>query len=278
MTYNLNSRLYTLLADTVDTFDVVADTPVNTITGNDVIKGTSVVAPEGIKLASTAVLDMSYGDDLIAGISDKNPGTGLSNAGLLLMGFGNDTVKGEVTSLVGSDAPYHRGIDNRGSGLLDTGFGDDSVIGISGVNGYGINNTINASISTGFGRDLVQGRGGNGFGIYNDGLINTGFDDDVIQGISNLKYAGFGGTGLTQLGYGNDRSEGFGTGFFDAGAGSDQLRLPAGTYTVSPLNPNGYYNVSLAGAAEVMQVKGYESIGLIGAAGTSVFAPGLYNL
>ena len=279
MTYNLNSRIYTLLADTVNQTDVIGTTPVNTITGDDEITGTSDVSLTGIDLSSTAVLDMNFGNDQIWGISTKNPGVGLSNAGRLLMGFGNDTVRGEVTNPSSSGGTFNRGIDNKSGGLIDTGFDDDRITGISGVNGYGIYNSSNARITTSFGRDVVSGSGGNGFGIWNDGLIDTGFDDDVVRGISNLNYAGFGGSGLTQLGYGNDRSEGFGNGYFDGGIGSDRLLLPTGIYTVSNLQADGFYNVTLAGAAtEVMHVKNYELIGSTTTGTTSILMPGVFNI
>ena len=66
--------------------------------------------------------------------------------------------------------------------------------------------------------------------IVNNGIINTGKGDDIIDGITG----GFGGYGVMNLGDGNDTLKGFGTGTFNGGAGdSDKILLGDGDYTIT---------------------------------------------
>ena len=286
MTYNLNNFRFTFFSDTVvKSEDILVNTPVNTLSGSDYVSGTSAPTGIGVQITSTGILDTGFGNDRILGVSSANtgaliPGTGISNAGLVLTGFDNDTLEGIVTGdsgYNGTTASFNKGIYNKGTGIIDMGFGDDALIGDSGGNGYGIFNEANAIISTGFGRDTITGTGGRGYGIYNDGLIDTGFDDDVVDGnAATGSFASFTGNGLTQLGYGNDRVKGFGSGKFAGGVGNDGLLFKdKGTYTVSLTTTDGFFAVTTPGSGSTMLVKEFEWLGDTTNSGNVVaFQPG----
>ena len=286
MTYNLKDFRFTLLSDTVIKLeDIVVNTSVDTLTGSDVVSGTSSPTGTGLKIESTGSLTTGFGGDRLLGVSSGlgalQPGTGISNAGVVQMGFDNDIIRGVVTgeSGGGGTASFNKGILNLAQSRIDMGYGDDVVSGDSGGNGYGIFNEANASILTGFGKDVVTGTGGRGYGVYNDGLIDTGFDDDVVTGNAAAgSFASFTGNGLTKLGYGNDRIEGFGSGKFDGGFGADRLLFKdPGVYKVSLTPTDGYFSITAStdGTATKMFVKDFEWLGQVGgSSGFVAFAPG----
>jgi len=282
MTYNLKDFRFTVFGDKVTKEEILVDTSVNTLGGSDKIKGTSTTnAGAGLEIRQTGTLDASNGDDLIWGASSVAPtdyGIGIMVSGQILTRFGDDTIKGEVTQdPPGSSTPFNRGIYVQSGGVIDTGFGNDNVTGLSGQNGYGIYNESGGLIQTGSGRDRVTGNGGRGYGIYNDGVIDTGADDDVLSATAEGKGNDFTGNGQANLGPGNDKVEGFGSGYFDGGAGKDRLLFrTAGTYSISSAATNGYYAVTLSTSddpATTMYVKNFELIGAVGG-GSQAFTPG----
>jgi len=287
MTYNLKDFRFTVFGDKVTKEEILVDTSVNALGGSDKIKGTSTTnAAAGLEIRQTGTLDASNGDDLIWGASSvaynhNSPpvdlhGIGILVSGQIYTGFGDDTIKGEVAS-ESSEPTYNRGIYVQSGGVIDTGFGNDNVTGLSGPNGYGIYNESGGLIQTGSGRDRVTGNGGRGYGIYNDGLIDTGADDDVLSATAEGKGNDFTGNGQANLGPGNDKVEGFGSGYFDGGVGKDRLLFrTAGTYSISSAATNGYYAVTLSTSddpATTMYVKNFELIGAVGG-GTQAFTPG----
>ena len=81
------------------------------------------------------------------------------------------------------------------------------------------------------GDDTITGISTRELGISNDGKINTGKGDDLVNALEG----GFGGIGNTYLGDNNDTLMGFGTGSFYGGSGSDKVLFGEGTYTIRGL-------------------------------------------
>lgn len=273
MTYDLKNFHFTFRGDDVTESDIIVTTGVNALTGSDQVTGTSLDSNTGIDVQRRGRFDAGFGDDLLQGkgtSDDGSPKTGIANAGSIWMGFGNDRLEGIVEDTANGDMTTtaedlleSKGIYN--AKMIDMGFGDDKIFGDSGEDGYGIFNDKKASIYTGFGNDEVTGSGGAGHGISNDGLIDTGFGDDVVAGESSTVASGFTGDGLVRLGMGNDAIHGFGSGHFDGGPGRDQLLFTdPGTYSIGPKNSDGFYDISLGGTDVVMHVKGFERIGELG--------------
>ncbi|MBR8833397.1 MAG: hypothetical protein DSM106950_04970 [Stigonema ocellatum SAG 48.90 = DSM 106950] len=94
------------------------------------------------------------------------------------------------------------------------------------------------------------------FGIDNDGTIDMGNGNDIVDALTG----GNGCNGTINMGDGNDIVKGFGTGYFDGGNGFDTLLFGSGTYTVSyTANSAGFYTVDKGGID--MFVKDFELIG-----------------
>jgi hypothetical protein len=132
------------------------------------------------------------------------------------------------------------------------------------------------TIKTGSSNDVITGSGSGSIadssldlfaGIANFGGISTGAGTDTVDAL----VGGFTGDGLVDLGDDNDTLKGFGSGFFDGGAGTDLLTLntvvvgsPV-TYNVSELD-GSIYHISLGGVE--MDVTNFENI----TTATGVFA------
>jgi hypothetical protein len=229
---------------------------IDTGTGNDIIfaKGiTNGLANEGGTIITRNGNDKIVG--ISVGVNTDNLQNGIRNQNSTIdTGSGNDIIRG---TSIGENLEYNfntEGISNE-NGTILTGVGNDMVIGISSYDN-GISNAFASLIDTGNGNDKVVGEGAN-YGIFNDNsIINTGAGNDTIDAL----HGGFGGNGITILGSGNDIVKGFGTGQFDGGAGKDLLLLSAGQYSVSKGSTlNSFYTVSSGGID--MFVKSFESIG-----------------
>ena len=233
---------------------------IHTGNGNDAIFGSATHASSvcGI-LNHESRIFTADGDDTIIG-SSRNGGAGLLNKAdpgghsLIDMGDGNDSLRGDG---------YAQGILNQGGfpwgcSIL-TGPGKDSISG-SAMIGDGIYNSAYGFIDTGTGDDVIIGRGGAaGFDIFNAGSISAGDGNDVIDALPR----GFGGTGYCDLGPGDDQLKGFGAGFFEGGDGTqDTISFQPGTYTIQDLG-SSIYGISLSGdpSAVLMQVRGFEQFG-----------------
>jgi hypothetical protein len=123
------------------------------------------------------------------------------------------------------------GIEN--GGLMDTGNGDDTIIGTNtGPNSLGWGIANGGDIITGDGNDMITGIGTT-YGIFffnNNGTINAGNGNDSI--IADGGVEDFIGSGRVFLGNGKDYLKGFGSGDFNGGNGKDTLELKPGSYTV----------------------------------------------
>ena len=225
---------------------------INTGGGNDSISGTSTsgIGFGGFAIGNTGIIDGGDGNDSISGTAISGAGIGISNNGSTIAGGnGNDSISGKSSTGVGV------GILNN-SGTINAGNGNDSISGIGfGSEGVGI---LNSSIILGGnGDDTITGSG-KFIGISsNDGTIDTGNGEDIVDAL----VGGFRGNGTTSMGNGSDIVKGYGTGRFDGGNGPDTLLYPPATYTVSSnINNDGYYTVTNQ-LGRIMLVKNFETIG-----------------
>jgi hypothetical protein len=212
---------------------------INTGNGNDTIIGIRDQIEENSYGSAIfndrGTIDTGEGNDMITGISQKDTETN-SQAGrgirsiyaTINTGDGSDKIRGMGMTT---------GISLESSGSLDTGKGNDIIIGTGGKNGSGIYNEYNVSIDTSDGDDIITGNSmGVGHGISNEGTINTGNDNDIIiastaidgASIFNSRY------GIIDTGDGNDIIIGisiagiYNAGTINTGNGNDSIISEAG--------------------------------------------------
>ena len=193
--------------------------------------------------------------DHISGFSGLDAaGTGIwnSDTGTILLGDGNDTIRGETWAVSAPADPLSPAAGIINLGTIQAGEGNDLISGYSGT-----------SLAT-------------NIGILNNGLIQTGAGDDTVDALAG----GFSGSGLTILGEGNDTLIGFGTGRFDGGGGiganqKDTLLLGNGTYVCSlSSSPGGFFSLSQENPvtynSATMLLQGFERIGAASDPGTAI--------
>ncbi|MEH2120512.1 hypothetical protein [Nostoc sp.] len=131
------------------------------------------------------------------------------------------------------------GIQNSKNGTITTGSDNDTITDYGNSSGknataYGIFN--DGIIDTGNGSDKLTGQatatiGGIAYGIYGQGIIDTGNGNDEIIAISILngvqQKVTIGGGIKIALGSGDDYFKGFGVAKVDGGDGFDTLDLKA---------------------------------------------------
>jgi hypothetical protein len=280
--------------------------PAVATTGNQV-SGYGTAA--GIQVGKQSASDFAYSltagailgskaNDHVVGYSYGIGSSGIENYGVIALGLGSDEVLGN--NQVPLTASY--GIINWGS--IDTGGNSDTLSGSASL--YGIYNSTGPvsslrqpSILTGSGKDRITGTatGNNGFGIWNDGIIDMGKGNDICQALDASGGAGsFGGTGIVVLGSGKDQLWGFGSGTFygdnlgqaaQAKAGksgsnnSDSLYFSAGqtyviTATSTSLNGKTINGFTIASEGDTMTVYGFETFGT--SASQQALAAGTYTL
>jgi len=202
--------------------------------------------------------ESAYGMQPLDHISDFSgldaAGTGIwnSDTGTILLGDGNDTIRGETWAVSAPADPLSPAAGIINLGTIQAGEGNDLISGFSGT-----------SLAT-------------NIGILNNGLIQTGAGDDTVDALAG----GFSGSGLTILGEGNDTLIGFGTGRFDGGGGiganqKDTLLLGNGTYVCSlSSGPGGFFSLSqespVAYNSATMLLQGFERIGAASDPGTAI--------
>jgi hypothetical protein len=219
--------------------------------GNDIVTGilnqSGGSGGAGIYNDGLGNIETSDGNDIITGIDN----TGLeSNIGIynkyshITTGDGNDTITGTASGI---------GFRNNNAGRIETGKGEDIIIG-SSIFGYGISNETGIRetgiIDTGDGNDIILGIGIDSFGIYNSGRIDTGDGDDLIISNGVIYNTGAINTGNGNdsiiagegfqldrggamfLGEGEDYINGFGSGVYFGDSGNDILELMPGSYTI----------------------------------------------
>ena len=182
---------------------------INTGGGGDTIKGTGSDAG----ILNLGTIKTGAGRDNIIGVGN----IGIINNGFINTNDGADTITGVYTGLgmarvmpVGEEWPeasYNYG---------PMGYWLPAQPGIISMSTFGAKESYTPTAYSG--------------SIINNGIINTGKGDDIVDGITG----GFGGYGVMNLGEDNDTLKGFGTGTFNGGAGdSDKILLGDGDYTIT---------------------------------------------
>lgn len=245
--------------------------------------------------------NLGYNSNIIGksfGLNNKGIGIlnrGIIKSGGLLQGSGviGITNYGWI-DFESSAAGVNRivGDGSSSSGIWNIGTIRGSMFGeiLRGNGAYGFWGPINGIFNTGQinlagGDDKVIARGsGRGFTIipkppfdFSPDLINTGEIDmgdgnDRINVAENGIAGSLGKVGSIEMGGGNDVFLGFGDDqIISGGAGTDTVRLPAGSYEFTPSNfpAQGAMEVSAVGAS--LLFIGFERVGLLGAVGTIPF-------
>ncbi|MDF5738175.1 MULTISPECIES: hypothetical protein [unclassified Nostoc] len=131
------------------------------------------------------------------------------------------------------------GIQNIKKAIITTGENTDTIKGSANsleanILAYGIFN--DGIIDTGNGHDILTGEatttiGGTAYGIYGQGIIKTGDGNDKVTATSNIdkvqQKVTIGGGIRFELGTGDDYFKGFGSAIVDGGNGFDTLDVSA---------------------------------------------------
>jgi hypothetical protein len=223
----------------------------NTLAGNDITTGTG----RYFGIFNSSTINTATGNDIITGISNKeNSESGAPYIFGIFNGKANLRQVGTISQpyfiidtagdpIIGDIPDF-----NKDTSTIDTGNGDDTLIGIANIdpstgiqNNLGIINTGDGSdtiiatgsaglvnnrgiVDTGKGNDIITGTGSIGTGILNSFVINTGDDNDTVTGIG----------GASNYGILNYRA-------IDTGNGDDII---TGISTTG--NNDGIYNTSLS--------------------------------
>jgi hypothetical protein len=165
------------------------DRIVNTLAGDDIITGTWTGISTDAGIRNYGTLNTGEGNDIITGITPIDRafyGYGILNIGHYLV----------------PDVYEH---DNPVGAIIDTGDGNDTIIGTGG--GTGIHHQ-DGTINTGNGNDIITATGYFGLSTSTKSFLNTGEGDDVITAISLNNFHNGGWALVTQgsldTGSGND--------------------------------------------------------------------------
>src|SRR3989304_7430069 len=123
------------------------------------------------QIFNSGITNTLAGNDIIYGTDSYYGNIGFENySGVINTGDGDDT-------LIGYNSNWSTAILN--SGTINTGVGKDKIAGYGGI--Y---NSIFSAIETGADDDEITASG-NGNGIYNDSIIDTGDGHDIITASGN---------------------------------------------------------------------------------------------
>ncbi len=204
------------------------DNKVALLGGNDLIKinytnknFTDIKNHVGLEVHGD--LDLGGDDDTI-NAKAMYRGLEIGHHGELKTGLGNDKVIAKSKDTYGLDI----------SGVLDTGKGDDLIIGrkkSKDDESGGIFINYDAKLFTGEGNDVIKG---NGLYARPRSQIDTGSGEDFIEsplrsGSANLKQRPL----------------------INMGGGQDYLRMDAGDYAIKPLSNGNYLIKTLRGESEL---------------------------
>ena len=194
---------------------IVNEGVISTGLNNDTIRGNGDIY--GIINGTRGTINTGGGGDTIKGTGSD---AGILNLGTIKTGAGRDNIIGVGNS----------GIINNG--FINTNEGDDTITGVYTGQGLALAMWPSAELPLGaihVGDKESYTAAAYSGSIVNNGIINTGKGDDIVDGITG----GFGGYGVMNLGDGNDILKGYGTGTFNGGAGdSDKILLGDGDYTI----------------------------------------------
>jgi hypothetical protein len=174
------------------------------------------------QIVNTGIANTLAGDDIITGTAIRGSDTvnniynsvsAIYNIGTLNTDDGNDLIMGTRKEGEGNDNDFSYDLSSgilSERGIIDTGDGDDTIIGINNI-------TNSGSTSSSFGID------------YYFGTLNTGNGNDIITGTAKLiGFRGYGG--ILDTGNGNDIITGTGLNgiqslweVFNTGDGDDTL-------------------------------------------------------
>jgi hypothetical protein len=227
MTIELSTITFTEQADIVPlsgmdeiTNAYYDDRIVNTLAGDDIITGTFTGIQTDSGIRNYGWLNTGEGNDLITGITPIDRayfGYGILNIGHYLGG-----------DIYDSDSPV--------GGIIDTGDGNDTIIGTGGRTGIHIQDS---TINTGKGNDIITATGYLALNADRKSFLNTGEGDDVITAININDGYGITSVGSLDTGSGNDIIIGTGTnskvgialgGYSNTGDGNDTI-TGSGRYT-----------------------------------------------
>lgn len=230
--------------------------------GLSLIRGSRLHTGVDLGLFSWSLPD----DDTVLGIGGQGGeggrgGQGGAGAAGVLGGDGGDGGDGGVGGTGGI------GIFVAQDASLCTGDGRDSITGIGGAGGRGGLGGAGGSGGSGSSANGADGQAGSagaagkqGFGIWNDGVIDTGRGRDVLDAIQG----GFAGSGRYFMGRGADLVKGFGSGSFYGQAGFDALILPGleSDYVLTAINGSAddFVIQNTTGDIRTMTVYSFESI------------------
>jgi len=206
MAIELSNITFTEQDDIVPTSGVgqIVNTSItNTLAGRDIITGTAIqgIATPGpydivYGIYNSDRLNTNDGNDIIMGICSEAEGNftdfvnyvGLSNdGGIIDTGDGDDTIIGtdNIPIYDNEGRTSFSGGFNSYMGTVDTGNGDDILMGTGQVLGFA---SGYSTVDTGNGDDIIMGTSQN-TGIYVDyGTLDTGNGNDMITGTG--RYAG----------------------------------------------------------------------------------------
>jgi hypothetical protein len=213
---------------------------IDTGDGNDIITGinkevnSSAFGISGYR----STINTGNGNDIITGIIEDVGGSAIQMIDSIInTGDGDDIIMGKVSfdgitsGAITNGLDFSFSVDLSQIRLVDTGNGNDTIMGIGDT---GISNFSN-TIKTGEGNDVITGISPNSLGILNNGTIDTGEGNDVITGISTSGGFGILNTGNISLGNGNDVIVGKGAiygiyngGTIDTGNGADSIIVEGG--------------------------------------------------
>jgi len=256
MTIELSTITFTEQADIVPlsgmdeiTNAYYDDRITNTLAGDDIITGTFTGIETNSGIRNQGWLNTGEGNDLITGITPIDKayfGQGILNIGHYL-----------VIDVYDYDSPV--------GGIIDTGDGNDTIIGTGGESGIIIQD---GTINTGKGNDIITATGyvalrigtksflntgegddvitainiNGGYGISSVGSLDTGSGNDIIIGTGINSSGGVGLSGYSNTGDGNDIITGSGRyvgfsngGIFNAGNGEDSIISHGRLYNSSGL-------------------------------------------
>jgi Ca2+-binding RTX toxin-like protein len=262
----------------------------STLKGYKFSNGPNLVVVRNLKVQPAEIIDSLAGNDVIRGKSKTDNGIIIKKDGTILTSSGDDLVKGLslVDSGRGPDDRGH-GIHNLVGGVIDTGSGNDNVYGMGSSRGRaGI--LTSGLIETGAGDDVITGLGtlSSGIRVDSGGTLKTGKGNDTITGSSpndqfgsaisvqggnitmgagndllDVKGGGIDGSGIIDLGKGDDTFSGFvhlGKVQIDGGKGSDLLALPNRSFVVTIFKGI----VSFTNGNRVLEASSFERVSLGG--------------
>jgi hypothetical protein len=254
-----------------------------------------IVPASGVEqIVNTGIANALTGDDRITGTAMRGSATigahniiyGIYNSETLNTNDGNDIIMGVCSNVEGNfyDSADYFGISND-QGIIDTGDGNDTIIGTSNIspsitnegtnlNGAGFSSYF-ATVNTGNGDDIIMGTApGIGFMSWM-GILDTGNGNDMITGIGNLALANEGGSFNT--GGGNDTIIGNGIdlgvengGVMDTGDGNDII---IGTNITA--DPYQRYLAGINNGDKIITGNGNDLI--IGTGSTGIYNLGIIN-